>query len=183
MVDAVIIMIENTHKHMEHDGGKKPHWDIIRDAAIEVGPTLFYSLLVITVSFVPIFTLESQEGRLFGPLAFTISFALLGSLILSLTLVPTLCARARVPLSHRLVRAPVPLPRVSLPAFGHAAPPCACVPASGGAPRDTATGMRARAEPIRARARGPIHARTQGSAAPPLTRGGSRPASLSTRVP
>jgi Cu(I)/Ag(I) efflux system membrane protein CusA/SilA len=62
MVDAVIIMIENAHKHMERDQGKKPHWDIIRDAAVEVGPTLFYSLLVITVSFLPVFTLQSQEG-------------------------------------------------------------------------------------------------------------------------
>jgi len=52
-VDAVIIMIENAHKHLERDAGKKPHWDIIRDAAVEVGPTLFYSLLVITVSFIP----------------------------------------------------------------------------------------------------------------------------------
>ncbi|MET0157120.1 MAG: efflux RND transporter permease subunit, partial [Methyloceanibacter sp.] len=57
MVDAVIIMIENAHKHIEHDGGKKPHWQIIRDASIEVGPTLFYSLLVITVSFIPVFSL------------------------------------------------------------------------------------------------------------------------------
>src|SRR5512142_1139844 len=59
MVDAVIIMIENAHKHMEHDQGRKPHWDIIRDAAVEVGPTLFYSLLVITVSFLPVFTLQA----------------------------------------------------------------------------------------------------------------------------
>src|SRR5206468_9110906 len=64
IVDAVIIMIENAHKHLEHDQGKKPHWEIIRDASIEVGPTLFYSLLVITVSFIPVFTLQAQEGRL-----------------------------------------------------------------------------------------------------------------------
>ena len=62
MVDAVIIMIENAHKHIERDGGKKPHWEIIRDASIEVGPTLFYSLLVITVSFIPVFTLAGA-GR------------------------------------------------------------------------------------------------------------------------
>ena len=68
MVDAVIIMIENAHKHLERDGGKKEHWQIIRDASIEVGPTLFYSLLVITVSFIPVFTLQAQEGRLFKPL-------------------------------------------------------------------------------------------------------------------
>jgi len=71
MVDAAIIMIENAHKHVGRDGGRKPHWEIISDAATEVGPALFYSLLVITVSFVPIFTLEAQEGRLFKPLAFT----------------------------------------------------------------------------------------------------------------
>ena len=62
MVDAVIIMIENAHKHIERDGGKKPHWEIIRDASIEVGPTLFYSLLVITVSFIPVFTLAGAGG-------------------------------------------------------------------------------------------------------------------------
>ena len=62
MVDAVIIMIENAHKHLERDGGKKPHWQIIRDASVEVGPTLFYSLLVITVSFIPVFTLAGA-GR------------------------------------------------------------------------------------------------------------------------
>src|SRR5258708_13889158 len=59
MVDAVIILIENAHKHMEHDQGKKPPWDIIRESSIEVGPTLFYSLLVITVSFIPVFTLQA----------------------------------------------------------------------------------------------------------------------------
>ena len=62
MVDAVIIMIENAHKHMERDQGKKPHWEIIRDASVEVGPTLFYSLLVITVSFIPVFTLAGAGG-------------------------------------------------------------------------------------------------------------------------
>src|SRR5439155_22743524 len=76
MVDAVIIMIENAHKHMEHDQGKKPHWEIIRDASVEVGPTLFYSLLVITVSFLPIFMLTEQSGRLFKPLAFTKTYSM-----------------------------------------------------------------------------------------------------------
>ena len=76
MVDAVIIMIENAHKHMEHDQGKKPHWDIIRDASVEVGPTLFYSLLVITVSFFPIFMLTEQSGRMFKPLAFTKTYSM-----------------------------------------------------------------------------------------------------------
>ncbi len=62
MVDAAIIMIENAHKHLERDQGKKPHWEIILDSAKEVGPTLFYSLLVITVSFVPVFALHEQSG-------------------------------------------------------------------------------------------------------------------------
>src|SRR5690349_5134786 len=75
MVDAVIIMIENAHKHLEHDQGTRAHWDIIRDASIEVGPTLFYSLLVITVSFLPIFMLTEQSGRMFKPLAFTKSYS------------------------------------------------------------------------------------------------------------
>ncbi|QYM78240.1 efflux RND transporter permease subunit [Horticoccus luteus] len=90
MVDAAIIMIENAHKHLEHDRGKKPHWDIIRDSAIEVGPTLFYSLLVITVSFLPVFTLQAQEGRLFKPLAFTKSYAMAAAALLSITLAPVL---------------------------------------------------------------------------------------------
>src|SRR5664279_5270126 len=90
MVDAAIIMIENAHKHMEHDQGKKPHWDIIRDAAVEVGPTLFYSLLVITVSFIPIFTLQAQEGRLFKPLAFTKTYSMAAAALLSITLAPVL---------------------------------------------------------------------------------------------
>lgn len=90
MVDAVIIMIENAHKHIERDGGKKPHWQIIRDASIEVGPTLFYSLLVITVSFVPVFALQAQEGRLFKPLAFTKTYSMAAAALLSVTLAPIL---------------------------------------------------------------------------------------------
>ena len=90
MVDAVIIMIENTHKHIERDGGKKPHWEIIRDASIEVGPTLFYSLLVITVSFIPVFTLQAQEGRLFKPLAFTKTYSMAAAALLSITVAPIL---------------------------------------------------------------------------------------------
>jgi len=90
MVDAVIIMIENAHKHIERDGGKKPHWEIIRDASIEVGPTLFYSLLVITVSFIPVFTLQAQEGRLFKPLAFTKTYSMAAAALLSITLAPIL---------------------------------------------------------------------------------------------
>jgi Cu(I)/Ag(I) efflux system membrane protein CusA/SilA len=90
MVDAVIIMIENAHKHLERDAGKKPHWQIIRDASVEVGPTLFYSLLVITVSFIPVFSLEAQEGRLFKPLAFTKTYSMAAAALLSLTLAPIL---------------------------------------------------------------------------------------------
>ena len=90
MVDAVIIMIENAHKHIERDGGKKPHWQIIRDASVEVGPTLFYSLLVITVSFIPVFTLQAQEGRLFKPLAFTKTYSMAAAALLSITLAPIL---------------------------------------------------------------------------------------------
>src|SRR5579862_74009 len=90
MVDAVIIMIENAHKHLERDQGKKPHWEIIRDAAIEVGPALFYSLLVITVSFLPVFTLQEQEGRLFKPLAFTKTYSMAAAALLSITLAPVL---------------------------------------------------------------------------------------------
>jgi len=90
MVDAVIIMIENAHKHIERDGGHKEHWAIIRDASIEVGPTLFYSLLVITVSFIPVFTLEAQEGRLFKPLAFTKTYSMAAAALLSVTLAPVL---------------------------------------------------------------------------------------------
>jgi len=90
MVDAAIVMIENAHKHIERDGGEKPHWDIIRDASVEVGPTLFYSLLVITLSFLPIFALQAQEGRLFKPLAFTKTYAMGASSLLAITLVPVL---------------------------------------------------------------------------------------------
>src|SRR5262245_15225393 len=90
MVDAVIIMVENAHKHIERDRGKKPHWAIIRDASVEVGPTLFYSLLVITVSFIPVFTLEEQEGRLFKPLAFTKTYSMAAAALLSITLAPIL---------------------------------------------------------------------------------------------
>jgi len=90
MVDAAIVMIENVHKHIERDGGKKDHWDIIIDASKEVGPALFYSLLIITLSFIPVFTLEAQEGRLFKPLAFTKTYAMAASALLSITIVPVL---------------------------------------------------------------------------------------------
>ncbi|MEO8043881.1 MAG: CusA/CzcA family heavy metal efflux RND transporter [Spartobacteria bacterium] len=104
MVDAVIIMIENAHKHLERDGGKKPHWEIIRDASVEVGPTLFYSLLVITVSFVPVFVLQAQEGRLFKPLAFTKTYSMAAAALLSITLAPVLMGyliRGKIPSEER----------------------------------------------------------------------------------
>ncbi len=90
MVDAAIIMIENAHKHLEHDKGKKDHWQIIADSAKEVGPTLFFALLVITVSFAPVFTLEAQEGRMFKPLAFTKTYSMAAASVLAVTLIPVL---------------------------------------------------------------------------------------------
>ncbi len=90
MIDAAIVMIENAHKHLERASPEKPRTEILIEAASEVGPALFFSLLIITVSFLPIFTLESQEGRLFGPLAFTKTFAMAAAAILSVTLVPAL---------------------------------------------------------------------------------------------
>ena len=90
MVDAAIVMIENAHKHIEQDGGKKPHWQIVTEAAKEVGPAIFFSLLIIAISFLPVFTLEAQEGRLFRPLAFTKTYAMLGSALLAITIVPVL---------------------------------------------------------------------------------------------
>lgn len=104
MVDAAIIMIENAHKHIERSGGTKPHWEIISEAATEVGPALFYSLLVITVSFIPVFTLEAQEGRLFKPLAFTKTYSMAAAALLSITLVPVLMGyfiRGRILPEHR----------------------------------------------------------------------------------
>ena len=90
MVDAAIVMIENAHKHLERAPPDKPRIEILIEAASEVGPALFFSLLIITVSFLPIFTLEAQEGRLFKPLAFTKTFAMAAAAFLSVTLVPAL---------------------------------------------------------------------------------------------
>ncbi len=90
LVDAAIVMVENAHKHIERDAGKKPHRKIVVDAAVEVGPALFFSLLIITVSFIPVFSLEAQEGRLFSPLAFTKTYAMAGAALLSITVVPLL---------------------------------------------------------------------------------------------
>jgi Cu(I)/Ag(I) efflux system membrane protein CusA/SilA len=90
MIDAAIVMIENAHKHLERAPPGKPRIGILIEAASEVGPALFFSLLVITVSFLPIFTLEAEEGRLFGPLAYTKTFAMAAAALLSVTLVPAL---------------------------------------------------------------------------------------------
>ena len=90
MVDAAIVMIENAHKHLERAAPGTPRLTTLTNAAIEVGPALFFSLAIITVSFLPVFTLEAQEGRLFKPLALTKTFAMAGGAMLSITLVPVL---------------------------------------------------------------------------------------------
>ena len=108
MVDAAIVMIENAHKHIEdwehrHTGEVlkgEARWDVIAEAAAEVGPALFFSLLIITLSFIPVFSLEAQEGRLFSPLAFTKTYAMAAAAGLSVTLVPVLMGywiRGRIP--------------------------------------------------------------------------------------
>ncbi|WP_045857703.1 efflux RND transporter permease subunit [Teredinibacter purpureus] len=91
MIDGAIVMIENMHKHMEKTPlTRENRWHIVANSASEVGPALFFSLLIITVSFVPVFTLEAQEGRMFSPLAFTKTYAMAASAILAITLVPVL---------------------------------------------------------------------------------------------
>ena len=108
MVDAAVVMIENAHKHLErwshqHPDGKlegEARWKVIGDSAVEVGPALFFSLLIITLSFIPVFTLEAQEGRLFSPLAFTKTYAMAAAAGLSATLIPVLMGyliRGRIP--------------------------------------------------------------------------------------
>jgi Cu(I)/Ag(I) efflux system membrane protein CusA/SilA len=89
MIDAAIVMIENLHKHIEREPDR-PHWERVLAASKEVGPALFMSLLIITLSFLPVFTLENQEGRLFRPLALTKTFAMASAALLSVTLVPVL---------------------------------------------------------------------------------------------
>ncbi len=104
MIDAAIVMIENAHKHLERAEPERPRVDVLIAAASEVGPALFFSLLIITVSFMPIFTLESQEGRLFSPLAFTKTFAMAAAALLSITLVPALMVifvRGRIVPEHK----------------------------------------------------------------------------------
>ncbi len=105
MVDAAIVMIENVHKHIEKEPlTDENRWRIIGDAATEVGPPLFFSLLIITLSFLPVFTLEAQEGRLFAPLAFTKTYAMAAAAGLSITLVPVLMGyfiRGKVTPEHK----------------------------------------------------------------------------------
>ena len=104
MIDAAIVMIENAHKHLERAEPGTPRMQILIDAASEVGPSLFFSLLVITVSFLPIFTLEAQEGRMFGPLAYTKTFSMAAAALLSITLVPALMVvfvRGRIISEHK----------------------------------------------------------------------------------
>ena len=108
MVDAAVVMIENAHKKIEAWHAANPgeelngerHWHVMTEAAAEVGPALFFCLLIITLSFIPVFTLEAQEGRLFGPLAFTKTYAMAAAAGLSVTLVPVLMGywiRGRIP--------------------------------------------------------------------------------------
>jgi Cu(I)/Ag(I) efflux system membrane protein CusA/SilA len=104
MVDAAIVMIENAHKKLERAGPDADRVKVLTEAAVEVGPSLFFSLLIITVSFIPIFALEAQEGRLFKPLAYTKTFAMAGAALLSVTLVPALMVlliRGRIVPEHR----------------------------------------------------------------------------------
>ncbi|HKX42585.1 MAG TPA: CusA/CzcA family heavy metal efflux RND transporter, partial [Burkholderiaceae bacterium] len=108
MVDAAVVMIENAHKHLEQWSREHPgqtlrgdaHWRVIAESAAEVGPALFFSLLIITLSFIPVFTLEAQEGRLFAPLAFTKTYAMAAAAGLAVTLIPVLMGyliRGRIP--------------------------------------------------------------------------------------
>jgi Cu(I)/Ag(I) efflux system membrane protein CusA/SilA len=108
MVDGAVVMIENAHKHIEawhqhHPGARlegEAHWQVIAESAAEVGPALFFSLLIITLSFIPVFTLEAQEGRLFAPLAYTKTYAMAAAAGLAVTLIPVLMGyliRGRIP--------------------------------------------------------------------------------------
>ncbi len=112
MVDAAVVMIENAHKHIEAWNHANPgkelkgeaHWHVIGDAAAEVGPALFFALLIIVLSFIPVFTLEAQEGRLFSPLAFTKTYAMAAAAGLAVTLIPVLMGyliRGRIPAEQK----------------------------------------------------------------------------------
>jgi Cu(I)/Ag(I) efflux system membrane protein CusA/SilA len=124
MIDGAIVLIENMHKHLEREKvTDENRWEIVTRAAVEVGPALFFSLLIITVSFLPVFTLEAQEGRMFSPLAFTKTYAMAASAALAITLVPVLMGyfiRGRVrreaenPLNRWLSRLYTPALRVAL---------------------------------------------------------------------
>jgi len=123
MVDAAIVMIENAHKHLERAPPEKPRHEVLIEAAIEVGPALFFSLLIITVSFLPIFALEAQEGRMFKPLAYTKTFSMAAAALLSVTLVPALMSlfvRGRImpesknPVNRALIWAYRPIIRTAL---------------------------------------------------------------------
>ncbi len=123
LVDAAIIMVENAHKHYDKWRGERSHFEIILRSAQEVGPTLFFTLLVITVSFMPVFTLQAQEGRLFKPLAFTKTYAIAASSLLAVTVIPVLMywfvrgkirSEERHPVSRFLQRAYTPLLNMSL---------------------------------------------------------------------
>ena len=125
MVDAAVVMVENAHKHLERHAGQKPRTEILIDAATEVGPSLFFSLLIITVSFLPVFSLEAQEGRLFTPLAFTKTYAMAGAALLAVTVIPLfmvwfirgrILAERRNPLNRLLLGAYAPVIRL---AMGH----------------------------------------------------------------
>ena len=118
MVDAAVVMVENAHKHLERHAGQKPRTELMIDAAVEVGPSLFFSLLIITVSFLPVFSLEAQEGRLFSPLAFTKTYAMAGAALLAITVIPLfmvwfirgrLVAERRNPLNRLLLWAYAPV--------------------------------------------------------------------------
>jgi Cu(I)/Ag(I) efflux system membrane protein CusA/SilA len=126
MIDAAIVMVENLHKHMERnerDGGPLSHAELVVEAAKEVGPALFTSLLIITLSFIPVFALEAQEGRLFKPLAWTKTLSMAAAALLSVTLVPVLMSvfvrrgvkpEAANPVNRTLIRAYRPLIRFVL---------------------------------------------------------------------
>lgn len=124
MVDGVIVLIENLHRHMERQQvTRENRWRIVADSAAEVGPALFFSLLIVAVSFLPVFTLEAQEGRLFSPLAYTKTYAMAAAAILAVTLIPVLMGyfiRGRIlpqrrnPVNNILIRAYVPVLRTVL---------------------------------------------------------------------
>lgn len=128
MIDAAIVMIENMHKHLERAGPSADRWKIVAESTKEVGPALFFSLLIITVSFLPVFALEGQEGRLFKPLALTKTLSMAAASLLSITLVPVamgLFIRGRVvreadnPLNRALIAAYRPVMRFVLAHRGH----------------------------------------------------------------